>query len=128
MPDPLQQICVSLPPNLIALVQRHASGSDRTIGGTIRHIVAEWARGQPPPEGVLTFPTLPGVPGTVEGIAEAKGRITAMRQEQDRIRRKKSVYGTTVDEDTRHDRLNVEIGITNVRIAMAERLVKPNGG
>jgi hypothetical protein len=92
MPDPLQQICVSLPPNLVALVQRHASESDRTIGGTIRHVVAEWARSRPPAETGFSdafAPPVPGVPATPEAIAAAKERLAALRQEQEQIRRRK---------------------------------------
>jgi hypothetical protein len=48
MPEPLQQVNVSLPPNLVALVQLHAARTDRTLGGMIRHVVAEWARSERP--------------------------------------------------------------------------------
>jgi len=57
MPEPLQQVNVSLPPSLVALVQRHAAQTDRTLGGMIRHLVAEWARREAPPEGTVLTPT-----------------------------------------------------------------------
>src|SRR6516162_2968221 len=117
----LQQVIVMLPEPLVAFLKRAAEREDRTISGALRHIVSEAARAEPPPEGVFDFPTLPGVPATPEGIAAAKARVAAMREEQAKIRRKKKVHGTTVDEDTRHDRLHVEIGITNERIALAEK-------
>jgi hypothetical protein len=130
MPEPLQQITTSLPPALIALVQRHAAQTDRTLGGTIRHIVAEWARSQPPPEGVFDFPTLPAVEATPEAIAAAKARVAAMRQEQARIRRKKTTHGTTVDEDAKADRFIDEIATMEQRIALAEKMMprSRNGG
>ena len=56
MPEPLQQVNVSLPPSLVALVQRHAAQTDRTLGGMIRHLVAEWARGEGAPEGPFPKP------------------------------------------------------------------------
>ena len=53
MPEPLQQVNVSLPAALVAFIQRQAAQTDRTIGGMIRHLVAEAARRQAPPEGVF---------------------------------------------------------------------------
>jgi hypothetical protein len=128
MPDPLQQVCVSLPPSLVALVQQHAAQTDRTIGGMIRHVVSEWARSQPPREGVFNFPTLPGVPATVEGVRAAEERIDAMRKEQDQIRRKKKIHGTSVDEDARHDQLHFMIELTLSRLAAAQRQLRPSNG
>ena len=128
MPEPLQQVCVSLPPNLVALVQRHASQTDRTLGGMIRHVVSEWARCQPQPEGVFPARMLPSVAANSQAIAEAKQRIAAMRKEQAQIRRRKRTHGTTVGEDTRADEINFEIEITNKAIAMAERMMPSNGG
>jgi len=52
MPEPLQQVNVSLPAVLIAFIQRQAAQTDRTIGGMIRHLVAEAARREVPPERV----------------------------------------------------------------------------
>jgi hypothetical protein len=133
MPEPLQQVCVSLPPNLVALVQRHASESDRTIGGMIRHVVAEWARSQPRAGTGFSdafAPPVPGVPATVEGIAAAKDRVAKLRQEQEQLRRRKARWQTTIDEDTRVDRLVAEIEIMDKRIALAEKMMprSRNGG
>ena len=55
MPEPLQQVNVSLPAALVAFIQRQAAQTDRTIGGMIRHLVAEAARREPSQE--VTFPT-----------------------------------------------------------------------
>ena len=44
MPEPLQQVNVSLPAALVAFIQRQAAQTDRTMGGMIRHLVAEAAR------------------------------------------------------------------------------------
>jgi hypothetical protein len=130
MPEPLQQVCVSLPPNLVALVQQHASVTDRTLGGMIRHVVSEWARSQPLPDGAPTFPArvLPSVAANPQAIAEAKARVTAMREEQAQIRRKKKIHGTTVAEDTRADEINFEIDLLTKRIALAEKMMPTNGG
>jgi hypothetical protein len=126
----LVQMKLSLPPELAAYVQDQAARADRTPSGQVRHWISELRRREPRAEGVFNFPTLPGVPATPEGIAAAKARVAAMREEQARIRRKKKVHGTTVDEDTRHDRLHVEIGMTNERIALAEKAMprSRNGG
>ena len=55
MPEPLQQVNVSLPAALVAFIQRQAAQTDRTMGGMIRHLVAEAARREVAPEGA--FPT-----------------------------------------------------------------------
>jgi len=50
MPGPLQQVNVSLPAALVAFIQRQAAQTDRTMGGMVRHLVAEAARRESPPE------------------------------------------------------------------------------
>jgi hypothetical protein len=54
MPEPLQQVNVSLPAALVAFIQRQAAQSDRTMGGMIRHLVAEAARREAPEEALPT--------------------------------------------------------------------------
>jgi hypothetical protein len=56
MPEPLQQVNVSLPVALVAFIQRRAAQTDRTMGGMIRHLVAEWARREAAPEGPFPKP------------------------------------------------------------------------
>ena len=56
MPEPLQQLNVSLPAALVAFIQRQAAQTDRTMGGMIRHLVAEAARREAPPEGEFLAP------------------------------------------------------------------------
>ena len=56
MPEPLQQVNVSLPAALVAFIQRQAAQTDRTMGGMIRHLVAEAARREAPPQGALLAP------------------------------------------------------------------------
>ena len=53
MPEPLQQVNVSLPAALVAFIQRQAAQTDRTMGGMIRHLVAEAARREASPEGTF---------------------------------------------------------------------------
>jgi hypothetical protein len=50
----LQQMKLSLPPDLLAYVQQQAALTDRTPSGMIRPWIAEQRRREPPPEG--TFP------------------------------------------------------------------------
>ena len=57
MPEPRQQVNVSLPAALVAFVQRQAAHTDRTMGGMIRHVLTEWARREMPLEGAFTAPT-----------------------------------------------------------------------
>ena len=56
MPEPLQQVNVSLPAALVAFIQRQAAQTDRTMGGMIRHVVAEWARHEAPTQGPFPQP------------------------------------------------------------------------
>ena len=56
MAEPLQQVNVSLPSALVAFIQRQAAQTDRTMGGMIRHLVAEAARREAPPEGAFRAP------------------------------------------------------------------------
>jgi hypothetical protein len=134
MPDPLQQVCVSLPPSLVALVQQHAAQTDRTIGGMIRHVVSEWARSQPRPETVgfsdAFAPPVPAVQATPEAIAAAKERLAELRDEQVKIRRRKARWEATVSDDARLDRLIAETEVLGKRIAAAERMLprSSNGG
>jgi hypothetical protein len=125
----LQQVIVMLPEPLVAFLKRAAEREDRTLSGALRHLVSEAARVEPRPEGVLTFPTMPGVAATAEGIAAAKERVAAMREEQARIRRKKRTHGTSADEDTRADRFIDEIATMEQRIVSAEKMLpRRNGG
>ena len=57
MPEPLQQVNVSLPAALVAVIQRQAAHTDRTMGGMLRHLVAEAARREAPPEAAFAAPT-----------------------------------------------------------------------
>jgi hypothetical protein len=129
----LQQVIVMLPEPLVAFLKRAATREDRTLSGVLRHLVSEAARTEPPPQTGFSdafAPPVPSVPATVEGIAAAKERLAKLRHEQAQIRRRKARWQTTVDEDTRIDRLVAEIEIMGKQIAMAERFVKPgaNGG
>jgi hypothetical protein len=45
-----------MPAAFIAFVQRQAAQTDRTMGGMIRHLVAEAARREAPPEGAFLAP------------------------------------------------------------------------
>jgi hypothetical protein len=130
MADPvLHQLKISLPPDLVAYVQQQAARTDRTPSGVIRHWIAEQKRREPPPEGVFPAPVLPGVAANPKAIAEAKKRVTALRQERDELRRRhRKYYGTTLEEDQRCDRLSMEIELTDKGIAMAERMLPTNGG
>jgi hypothetical protein len=131
MPEPLQQVCVSLPPNLVTLVQQHAAQTDRTIGGMIRHVVAEWARTQPRPEGGFPdafAPPVPAVKPAVQSIAEAKVRLDELKQERERIKRRQQLRSDTAADGARLDRLNAEIEVFGKHIAMAERMMPANEG
>jgi len=44
MPEPLQQLNVSLPAALVAFIQRQAAQTDRTMGGMIRGVGASRRR------------------------------------------------------------------------------------
>jgi hypothetical protein len=130
MAEAFQQINVALPTHLIEFIRRQAARQDHTVSGAIRHLISEAARREPPAEGKFDFPALPAVPATPEGIAAARERIAAMEAEQEKIRRKKKVYGTTAAEDARHDALHFEIETTQHRLAMAENMLprSRNGG
>jgi len=56
MPEPLQQVNVSLPSTLVPFIQRQAAQTDRTMGGVIRHLVAEAARRYAQPEAPFATP------------------------------------------------------------------------
>src|SRR5262245_52338182 len=119
----LHQLKISLPPDLLAFVQQQAALTDRTPSGFIRHVLAEQKRREPRPEATFPAPVFPGVPATVEGVAEAKQRVATMRQERDELRRRqRKYYGTTISEDERCDRLSADIELFEKGIVMAERM------
>jgi hypothetical protein len=130
MPEqPLQQVCVSLPPNLITRLQQGAVQSDRTLGGMIRHLVAEWARATPSPEGPRAWgEPVPSVAATPEGIREGKARLADLEQERQRIKERQRRWSDTAADGARLDRLNLEIGITEQRIRLAEQMMRPSNG
>ena len=120
----LQQVIVMLPEPLVAFLKRAAEREDRTLSGALRRIVSEAARAEPRPAGMPDAPVLQGVSATPEGVAEAKQRVAAMRQERDELRRRQRKYfGTTLDEDQRCDRLSAEIELTEKHLVLAERLM-----
>jgi hypothetical protein len=130
---PLQQVIVMLPEPLVAFLKRAAEREDRTISGALRHLVSEAARAEPAP--AIGFPDafappVPAFPVTPEGIAAAKERVAAMRKEREQILKRKAKWQTTVDEDTKVDRLVAEIEILGKRIAAAEKMLprSRNGG
>jgi hypothetical protein len=130
MPEPLQQVCVSLPPNLIELVLRHASVTDRTLGGMIRHVVSEWARSHPSPTGAPVFPVGPTIPGfsqTPEGIAQAKEYIAKLREELRRIRHRQKIHADDASDEDRAARINFELDVVSKGIDMATRMPPSNG-
>jgi hypothetical protein len=130
----LIQLKLSLPPDLLAYVSAEAVRTDRTPSGIIRHWIAEQHRREPP-RATASFPDafaprVPAFPITPEGVAEAKERVAAMKKEREQILRRKARWQTTVDEDTRVDRLVAEIEIMSKRIASAEKMLprSRNGG
>ena len=130
-PEKFEEIKVSLPPALAAFVKRKAKDTDHTTSGLIRHFVAEAARAEPPP--TPSFPVLENVPHTPAGVAAARARQAAKREELARLeQRRRSPRGgpLSADDDMRASRLSHEIAIIDDQIAMAERfLPRPaNGG
>jgi hypothetical protein len=129
----LQQLKITLPPDLLAYVQEQASRSDRTASGQVRHWIAEQKRREPPAERIgvsdAFAPPVPAVPATVEGVAAARERLAALRDEEQKLRKRKSRWETTIDEDSRVDRIVAEVEVLSKRIAAAERMLpRPNGG
>jgi hypothetical protein len=135
MAEPLQQVCVSLPPNLIALLQRHATATDRTLGGMVRHIVSEWARGQPPPSQHPTFPDALTTPiariaATPDGIAEGNARIARLERELEQISRRQRLRSDTAGDEDRKGAIYGELKILRQDIELAEKMMprSANGG
>ena len=131
-PENLQQLNISLPTPLLAFVQRRAKLEDRTVSGMVRYFVAEAARAEPPPA-PPSFPVLENVPHTAAGVAAARARQAAKREELARLeQRRRSPRGgpLSADYDMRASHLSHEIAIIDDQIAMAERfLPRPaNGG
>jgi hypothetical protein len=133
MPEPLQQVCVSLPPSLIVRLQQGAVQTDRTLGGMIRHLVSEWARATPLPEGgfpdAVTSP-YPAVKADATSIAEAKIQLGELEQERERILQKQRRWSDTAADGTALDQLNLRIDLFRKNITMAERMMprRRNGG
>jgi hypothetical protein len=129
----LVQIKLSLPPDLFTYVQQEAVRTDRTASGQIRHWIAEQKRREPPPQTGFSnafAPPVPAVPATVEGIAAARERVVKLRQEEEQLRKRKARWETTVDQDTRVDRIVAEVEVLGKRIAAAEKMLprSSNGG
>jgi hypothetical protein len=127
-----QQFNVLLPENLAGFLKTEAARRDFTISGLLRHYVSEAHRAAPR-EGAPTFPdaiapVVPAFPATPKGIAAAKERLAAMNKEREQILKRKARWQTTVDEDTKVDRLVAEIEVTSKRIEMAEKMLPRNGG
>ena len=133
MAETLQQINVALPAHLVEFIRRQAARQDHTVSGAIRHILAEAARREPPPEGAPVFPDalappVPAVKPDAQSIIEAKERLASLKAEREEILRRKRLWQTTVNEDTRVDRIVAEVEVLGKRIAAAEKMLPRNGG
>jgi hypothetical protein len=128
----LIQMKLSLPPELAAYVQDQAARSDRTPSGQVRHWISELRRREPPPErtGVSNefAPPVPAVKPDAQSIIEAKERLASLKAEREEILRRKRLWQTTVNEDTRVDRIVAEVEVLGKRIAAAEKMLPRNGG
>jgi hypothetical protein len=126
----LVELKLSLPPDLLAYVQQQAARTDRTPSGVIRHWIAEQKRREPPDHAPAfpaeIAPIIPGVAANPKAIAEAKERVTALRQERAAIHHRQRLKNDTAADGRRVDEINSEIEVTSNRIAMAERMA--NGG
>jgi hypothetical protein len=124
--EPLTQINVSLPPTLLDFLKSEAAHQDRTIGGMVRHYVAEAYRAAGSPTRRHAVPPLPQVKPTPESIAEGRARLAHLEEKCAQIdrRRKSRTENTSAVEDTTQDKMMLEIDYLRKGITMAERMME----
>jgi hypothetical protein len=129
-PARLEQITIALTPELRAFVNREAERESRTVAGQIRHLVVEAYRraGSPPPSNHSPPPALPNVDSKPESIADARGRIAELKNEQLRLQRKRRARDSSAADDAILDALPGKIRFVEDQVAMAERMMAPGPG
>jgi hypothetical protein len=128
MTEPLIQMKLSLPSDLIAYVKQAAARNDRTPSGMIRFWIVEQKRREPPAEGVPWGETIPPIPPTVQGTAEGRERITKLRDELQKIRHRQRIHADTGADEDRAVRINFEIETIRKQIDLVTRMLPSNGG
>ena len=115
----MQQVTLSLTPELIAFVEREAEQESRSVAGQIRHLVVQAARRA----GAPTAPAWPVRPHltTPEEIAAAEARLSEHEREIARLAAIKGIKRMPADDD-RLRALRDEVYTLEKEITMAKRM------
>jgi hypothetical protein len=115
----MQQVTLSLTPELIAFVEREAELESRSIAGQIRHLVVQAARRA----GAPTAPAWPVRPqvNAPEEIAAAEARLAEHEREITRLASIKGIDRMPADDD-RLRALRDEVVTLGKEIEMAKRM------
>jgi hypothetical protein len=125
----LQQLKITLPPDLLAYVQEAAARTDRTPSGMVRHWISEQKRREPPPEATPVFAnsiTVAPVALTPAGVVEGRARIVSLEREIEKRRARQQRHADVAGDEDRIGEILLEIDIIRKGIDMATRMMRPN--
>jgi hypothetical protein len=123
--EKLEQISITLPPEVRAFHERAAERDSRSLSGQIRHLCVEAARRNGAANGTPWPPPLPNVDSTRESIDAAKIQLAEWTREHDRLVAKERAEGWRFcgQDMDRKCWLQETIATFTPRIEIAERMM-----